>query len=143
MSDMSSLSHEYASTTDFSHHVNQAVLLLKKKHLGGGDHYDVDKLAEASTLVAGIVLRLLRRLGAKPTDTSDTESTQKLPEDVLIRLEEKQGGNLEYFVEDLLKLQQSLANGSDLNSEEVQLLDSICEVADASASATFRKLWRR
>ena len=35
MSDMSSLSHEYASTTDFSRQINHAVLLLKKRCLRG------------------------------------------------------------------------------------------------------------
>ncbi len=66
-----------------------------------------------------------------------------LPEDVLVRLEEKQRASLEYFKDDLMKLNESLSSESELSPAEIELLDSICEVADASASATFRKLWRR
>lgn len=141
MSDMSSLSHEYASTTDFSHHVNQAVLLLKKKFLGSTEGLDAQQFAEALELVAGIVHRLLRRLGADVEGEPDSSAV--IPEDVLIRLEDKQRGSLEYFMDDLTKLYDSLTSGSELSPEEIELLDSICEVADASASATFRKLWRR
>ncbi|MEM6468018.1 MAG: hypothetical protein AAF802_00510 [Planctomycetota bacterium] len=142
MSDMSSLSHNYASTTDFSHHVNQAVLTLKKQYLGGGKGVDADDFANASRLVHGMVRSLLQRLGGavQPPRSEDLIS---IPEDVLTRLEEKQRGNIEYFLEDLTRLDESLSQASDLHASDIELLDTVCEVADASASATFRKLWRR
>ena len=144
MSDMSSLSHEYASTTDFSHHVNQAVLLLKKRYLGSKSvRLAADELGNAASLIEGIVVCLLRRLGANHSNDHTVDDIPVIPEDIFIRLEEKQRGHLEYFMDDLTQLQNSLAQGSDLSSPELQILDSICEVADASASATFRKLWRR
>lgn len=144
MSDMSSLSHEYASTTDFSHHVNQAVLLLKKRYHGSEfDRLDAEELANAASLIQRIVVRLLQRLGAHDGDDQTGDGSPVIPEDILIRLEEKQCGNLEYLIDDLTQLRKSLAHGSDLNAVELELLDSICEVADASASATFRKLGRR
>ena len=144
MSDMSSLSHEYASTTDFSHHVNQAVLLLKKRYHGSkSDRLDAEELTNAASLIEGIVVRLLRRLGANDDDDQAGDDLPVLPEDILIRLEEKQRGNLEYFIDDLTQLRESLAQGSNLNAVQFEILDSICEVSDASASATFRKLWRR
>ena len=142
MSDMSSLSHEYASTTDFSHHVNQAVLILKKQHLGGAGGVGDKDFENAVTLVGGVVRRLLESRGAD-VEASKTQDAVVIPEDVLMRIEEKQRGNLEYFMYDLTKLNESLSGGSDLGPAELELLDSICEVADASASATFRKLWRR
>ena len=142
MSDMSSLSHNYASTTDFSHHVNQAVLTLKKQYLGGGKGVDADDFANASRRVHGMVRSLLQRLGGavQPPRSEDLIS---IPEDVLTRLEEKQRGNMEYFLEDLTRLDESLSQASDLHASDIELLDTVCEVADASASATFRKLWRR
>ena len=144
MSDMSSLSHEYASTTDFSHLVNQAVLLVKKRYHGSkSDRLNAEDLAKAASLIEGIVVRLLRRLGAIDDDDQAGADLPELPEDILIRLERQHRGNLEYFIDDLTQLRESLARGSDLNAVELELLDSICEVADASASATFRKLWRR
>ena len=142
MSDMSSLSHNYASTTDFSHHLNKAVLLLKKKYLGSGKGIADSDFAEACALVAGMVRRLLERMGAS-VGRSDSLEMVVIPEDVLTRMEEKQRGNLEYFMDDLAKLNETLSRGDDLTAQEIELLDSICEVADASASATFRKLWRR
>ena len=142
MSDMSSLSHEYASTTDFSHHVNQAVLVLKKQHIGGGKSVDAKDLADASLLIHGMARRLLQRLGAA-VEPSQSQDMVAIPEDVLARLEEKQRGNMEYFLDDLAKLEESLSKRSELSSSDIELLDTVCEVADASASATFRKLWRR
>ena len=66
-----------------------------------------------------------------------------MPEDVVLRIEERQRGNLDYFTQDLAELEQTIASAAPLGTEELTLLDSICEAADASASATFRKLWRR
>jgi len=91
MSDMSSLSHEYASTTDFSHHVNQAVLILKKQHLGGGKSVDAKDYADAAQLIHGMVRRLLQRLGAA-LEPSLPQDLVAIPEDVLTRLEEINGG---------------------------------------------------
>ncbi|MEM8736837.1 MAG: hypothetical protein AAGG44_21585 [Planctomycetota bacterium] len=142
MSDMSSLSHEYASTTDFSHHVNQAVLILKKQHLGGGKNVDAKDSADAAQLIHGMVRRLLQRLGAA-LEPSLPQDLVAIPEDVLTRLEEKQRGTMEYFLDDLAKLEESLSRKSELRASDIELLDTVCEVADASASATFRKLWRR
>ncbi len=142
MSDISSLSHNYASTTDFSHHVNQAVLILKKLYLGSGKEIVEKDFAEATILVGGMVHHLLQRMGAD-VEPSKAQYAVAIPEDVLTRLEEKQRGKLKYFMDDLTKLNETLSSGGELSAEEIELLDSICEVADASASATFRKLWRR
>ncbi len=141
MSDMSSLSHEYASTTSFSRQINHAVLLLKKSYLraesaGPGS----EELEKARRLGQQTVRTLMHRLGGEPIAGVDEES---LPEDVLLRIEERQRANLDYFIQDLAELDQKFAGGVPLAAEELELLDSICEAADASASATFRKLWRR
>ena len=140
MSDMSSLSHEYASTTDFSRHINDAVLLLKKRYLGSGSQVDDDQFELAKELVAHTVESLRRRLSGESAVCGGPVS---IPEDVLSRIEEKHQGNLDYFRQDLAELEQAFANATALRIEDLELLDSICEAADASASATFRKLWRR
>jgi len=144
MSDMSSLSHEYSSTTDFSHEVNRAVLLLKKLHHGTPPEWlDPSEVSKAGRLIRGLVARLLQRMGESVGKEEIPKESPVIPEDVQMRLEEKQSGNLEYFIEDLLGLRQTLAHGSDLSAKELELLDSICAVADASASATFCKLQAR
>lgn len=141
MSDMSSLSHEYASTTDFSRQINCAVLLLKKRYLQSESEVpQPEELKNARQLAQQTVRALLHRLTGEPISDFDEES---LPEDVVLRIEERQRGNLNYFTQDLAELDQRFANDAALTADELALLDGICEDADASASATFRKLWRR
>lgn len=141
MSDMSSRSHEYASTTDFSRQINHAVLLLKKRHLRDDETgIAPEELAGACKVVHQTVRSLLHRLGGGPTADGGAED---FPEDVLLRIEERQRGNLDDFKEDLAGLDRALTGRADFGAEQRELLDSICEAADASASATFRKLWRR
>jgi hypothetical protein len=38
---------------------------------------------------------------------------------------------------------QALTDGGSLDERQWEVLDEICDVADAAASATFRRLWRR
>jgi hypothetical protein len=140
MSDMSSLSHEYAATTDFSRQINDAVLILKKWYLKGTDQVDEQKLRSAREVLAETMRSLRRGL----SDAPPVPHTRVIiPEDVLERIEEKYSHNLDYFRQDLTELEQALDSASALSVEQLELLDSICEAADASASETFRKLWRR
>lgn len=141
MSDMSSLSHEYAWTTDFSRQINRAVLLLKKRYLRGESKGSrPEEWDRARFLAQQTVRALVHRLRSEPATGADDEN---LPEDVVLRIKERERGNLDYFTQDLAELNQRFAADGPLGAEELTLLDSICEAADASASATFRKLWRR
>lgn len=142
MSDMSSLSHEHASSADFSRQVNDAVLLLKKRHLGSGSlSIEETKLGEAGAFLRRTVETLLDRLA----DGVGRRATggEPIPEDVLARIEAQHRGESESFRQDLARVGGALSSRGALNKEDLDLLDSICEAADASASATFRKLWRR
>ena len=141
MSDMSSLSHEYASTTDFSRQINRAVLLLKKRYLRGDsatprseEFYNSRRLAHQT------VRALLHRLSGEPVVGVDEES---LPDDIVLRIEQRHRDNLDDFTYHLAELEQRLSEDAALGAKELILLDSICEAADASASAMFRKLLRR
>ena len=142
MSDMSSLSHEYASVTDFARQINDALLLVKKHVLGGSLPFDdgAEKLRDAKELLHQTVRTLLQRLKG---ERGGNESVVPVPEDVLVRIESRNAGNLDYFRQDLAELEQVLRGDGTLSEANIELLDSICEAADASASATFRKLWRR
>jgi hypothetical protein len=142
MSDMSSLSHEYASATDFARQVNDALLLVKKHTLGGSFPFDdgVEKLRDAKELLHQTVRTLLLRLNR---ERGGSEGVVPVPEDVLVRIESRHAGNLDYFRQDLAELEDVLPSEATLSEAQIELLDSICEAADASASATFRKLWRR
>lgn len=142
MSDMSSLSHEHASSADFSRQINDAVLLLKRRHLGtGAMSIKEQQLSEASSFLRRTVQTLLDRLAGGVGQRA--ASGEPIPEDVLARIEAQHRGESEYFRQDLSRVEGALSSRAGLNREDLDLLDSICEAADASASATFRKLWRR
>jgi hypothetical protein len=72
-----------------------------------------------------------------------TEDGSDIPEDVLARIKAMHSGDLPYFIADLTKLEEVFATNTPLHATDLDFLDSICEAAEASASATFRKLWRR
>ncbi len=142
MSDMSSLSHEYASVADFSRALNEAVLLLKKKFAHAERHTETDGLTSAIHRLREILSTLLRRL-ADAGETGGEQGEVAIPEDVLARIIEEHRGELAYFREDIGRLVTALTENACLERKDFDVLDAICEAADASASATFRKLWRR
>jgi hypothetical protein len=142
MSDMSSLSHEHASSADFSRQINDAVLLLKRRYLGtGAPNIEEQKLREATDFLRRTLQTLLGRLASDVSRRSP--DGEPIPEDVLSRIESQHRGVAEYFHQDLTRVEGALTSRASLDRGDLELLDSICKAADASASATFRKLWRR
>ncbi len=139
MSDMSSLSHEYASSADFSRSLNEAVLLLKKRVAHAGSSPPSDRVQEALSLLQGT----LTALGARLKRPSGPESDVSIPEDVYERIVEEHRGCLPHFQQVLQDVLAALSGASPVQRSELDFLDALCGAADASASATFRKLWRR
>ena len=142
MSDMSSLSHEYASAADFSRALNEAALLLKKRFAHADRDAETDAHRSAVHRLRAILSNLLRRL-ADADEAGDEQGETAIPEDVLARIVEEHRGELAYFREDIGRLVAALTENARLVRKDFDVLDAICEAADASASATFRKLWRR
>ncbi len=142
MSEMSSLSHEYASSADFSRDINDAVLTLKKRFVRGEDQAIEPASRDAAKRLRDTLIHLLNRLGENIVVAVASEEVA-IPEDVLSRIEQLHQGDLVYFLADLKRLLDALSGNATLDQNDLALLDSICEAADASASATFRKLWRR
>lgn len=142
MSDMTSLSHEYAAAADFAQEVNSAVVTIKKEQLGLGNSPDLntDALRQKRQALNAIIEDLLHRLMASGKGKNPNIV---VPEDVLSRLEAKHQSQMAYFVEDLRAVSETLAQGLPLEERQVASLDEICDAADASASATFRRLRRR
>lgn len=142
MSDMSSLSHEHATSADFSRQINDAVLLLKRRYLGTSVRsVEEQKLTKASDFLRRTLQTLLERLAADVSHRA--QAGEIIPEDVLARIKEQHRGEHEYFRRDISRIEGALSSKKGLSRGDLDLLDSICKAADASASATFRKLWRR
>jgi len=142
MSDMTSLSHEYAAAADFAQEVNSAVVTIKKEQLGLGipPAPDSDSIRQKRQALAAVIEDLLHRLTAS---RKGKNSGIVVPEDVLGRLEAKHQSQMAYFVDDLKAVSDALSKGLPLEERQVASLDEICDAADASASATFRRLRRR
>jgi hypothetical protein len=138
MSDMSSLSHEYASSADFSRSLNAAVLLLKKRFSHGvstvNDGEFEDAVARLRATLAALLSRLKNKSGGDEVP---------IPEDVFERIVDQHRGSMPHFEADLSRVLEALSGQLSISRDELEFLDGLCVAADASASATFRKLWRR
>lgn len=141
MSEMSSLSHEYASTSDFSRALNDAVLVLKRARIRPPSAEARPQVEDAVRRLRNILTHLLVRFGESEVQESALDFI--IPEDVVSRIECDHSGAKTYFVADMKRLANSLTPNTGVEDSDLRLLDSICTAADASAAATFRKLWRR
>lgn len=139
MSEMSSLSHEYVSSSEFSRSLNAAVLLVKKHVARGQPRVGDTELHEAMGRLRGTLAALIQRLDESLGGQADVS----IPEDVFERIIEDHRGSLPHFQQDLRHVLTVLEEEEGIQQSELEFLDALCGAADASASATFRKLWRR
>jgi hypothetical protein len=144
MSDMSNLSNEYAASADFAAEVNAAVLALKRAwSRGEGDASgQVTEKPQIRERLAVVLLALARKLLPSDAD-EDAEAPLLIPEDVVARLEAKHRAQLAWFLDDLRQTATALQDERPLESQQLEALDEVCDAADATASASFRRLWRR
>jgi ABC-type transporter Mla subunit MlaD len=129
MSDISALSHDYEATSQFAEKVNTAVLLLKKGLGGSQQQPDLEALA-------GIV-------GAVRDQLMHSKPCAAVPPEVVARLLSEHQSQLGYLIDDLDSAQDALRGKSTVDQNVIRTLDAICDAADASASAVFRRLRRR
>lgn len=138
MSDMTNLSNDYSASADFAKGFNRAVLLLKRKHLDPSWVSESDELAARRE-----VAQVLEGLLAEVASEGESPTKVLIPMDVLERLHEQFQGKLDWFKDDLRQLKTALDGGAALEDKDFAVLDEICDAADATASASFRRLWRR
>ena len=135
MSDTTTLSLQYAASAAFAEQVSKKVLELRK---GGEDGKGEGR--EASAFLAGVLRGLLRRL--RP-DGHVLGEAAGVPEEFLGRIEERHRSDAEWFADDLADAASTLCDGGPLDSRAWEILDEVADAADATASASFRRLWRR
>jgi len=135
MSDISALSHDYESTARFAELVNTAVLALKKSLRHG----------RAAPPTREETLRLAEIVRAVKTQVEERvrEVSPEVPSEVVERLRTEHQSQLGYLIDDLTSAEKALAGSVPLDADVVRVLDEICDAADASASAMFRRLRRR
>ncbi len=136
MSDVSALSHDYEATARFAEQVNSAVLSLKKS-LRRQTRTLAPTPSETGAL-ADVVQAVRTQLGQGLMQT-----TPSIPPEVIERLTSEHKAQMGYFLEDLAGAEKALRGNSLVDSHVIRVLDDICDAADASASAMFRRLRRR
>lgn len=129
MSDISALSHDYEATSHFAQKINDAVLSLKKSLRRPQQKADLGSLAD-------IVLAVRSQLESAQRSTA-------VPPEVVERLSSEHQNQMSYLIEDLSTAEGALRGKAPVDDEVIRVLDAICDAADASASAMFRRLRRR
>jgi hypothetical protein len=142
MSDTTSLSSNYSASAAFATHFNQAVLVLKRWHLVANavPRPAVGEEAAARQTLAEHVRGLIAELAPGGAPRVLAERT---PDGVISRLAEKHRDKLSWFLSDLRQIEQCLTGTGALDEHAFEALDEVCDAADATASASFRRLWRR
>lgn len=139
MSDTTTLSHEYETSASFAETVNQAVLRLKKARLGRSG-VTPEEVAEARKNLTTLLRAVAASLGAAATGAA---KTVQVPGEVLERLASKHANQLSYFQDDLVETAKALEVDSSIGDAALKVLEELCDAADATASASFRRLRRR
>jgi hypothetical protein len=141
MSDLSIIAHDYALNSEFARRFNDGVLTLKRVYLLGRKDEDSQRNVEK----AGTDLRPMLEsivLALEDSGKPWSEEQAKVPADVIDSLRSRLKGELPDVVAQLRSVIEDLAAGLPLNQSTFSALDRVCEAADATASAAFRRLRR-
>ena len=142
MSDLSIIAHDYELNAKFARKFNDAVLNLKRLYLlrraatPEAQAENEKSRQELRPLLESLVLAL------KDEGKSWTANQAQVPADVLDRLHKRLKGELPETVLELRRVTENLAKGEALDEAAFAALDRVCEAADATASAAFRRLRR-
>ena len=142
MSDLSIIAHDYELNAEFARKFNEAVLTLKRVYL-------LRRAATPETQgqiekSCNELRQLLESLIAALQDEGKawTANQAQVPADVLERLHKRLKGELPETVVELRRVAEILAKATALDEAGFAALDRVCEAADATASAAFRRLRR-
>ncbi len=142
MSDLSIIAHDYELNAEFARKFNDAVLNLKRLYLlrraiTPDAQAEIEQSrSELQHLLESLVLAL------QDEGKSWTADQAQVPADVLDRLHKRLKGELAETILELRCVTESLAKGAALDEAAFAALDRVCEAADATASAAFRRLRR-
>lgn len=145
MSDLSSLSHDYAASASFAEEINESLLKLKKvlAKTPGSRFVRPEEVQEARENLRRILSSLLQEISKPERNQADEGFKIKLiPEEFIDGIHDKYKGRFSYFVEDLSEALNAL-DTNRITNQTINILDDICDIADSTASVTFRRLWRR
>ncbi|MBI4578405.1 MAG: hypothetical protein HY718_01790, partial [Planctomycetes bacterium] len=138
MSDLTLLANQYAASAEFLKGMNSALLRIKKAQFGvGGGEASPAELRRSRDELAQLVEAVYARL------SNEAGRTVMVPEELLERLRAEYGTQLSWRLPDLQEAIMALRGSEPLGERALKTLDELCGAADATASASFRRLWRR
>ena len=142
MSELSIIAHDYALNADFARKFNDAVLILKRRYLLGrvGNGETEETVRQARQNLKGLVGSLVAALHDE--GKAWTADQAQVPADLLERLRKRVKGALEETIAELRGVVDDLEKGVALGEPAFKALDVVCEAADETASAAFRRLRR-
>ncbi len=136
MSEISALSHEYEASARLAEELNEAILTIKKSRL----HQRIGLTKDQRKILAGTVAALRQQLEAGQGGAQ----SEFLPQEMVERLSERHRPRMAYFLDDLSRTVSVLGNDLvPLDDSIIGVLDEICDAADETASAVFRRMRRR
>jgi hypothetical protein len=142
MSELSIIAHDYALNADFARKFNDAVLILKRRYLLGrvANGETEETVRQARQDLKGLVGSLVAALHDE--GKAWTADQAQVPADLLGRLRRRVMGALEEMTTELRGVVDDLEKGVALREPGFKALDVVCEAADETASAAFRRLRR-
>ena len=142
MSDLSIVAHDYALNADFARRFNNAVLTLKRFYLLGRRDGD-ENLRNVESAIADL-LPLLESLvvALEGSNSQWSEAQVRIPADVIESLRNRVKADLPEVIAQLKIIIEHLSSGTTAKQSAFDALDRVCESADATASAAFRRLRR-
>lgn len=141
MSDLSIIAHDYALNAEFARRFNAAVLQLKRRYLVANARSKPDAaVKESRSELRQFLTSLACALDASGKEW--TEEQMKVPPDVVERFRVRVEGELPEAISSLRNTVDDLGEDSPLQERAFATLDRVCEAADATASAAFRRLRR-
>jgi hypothetical protein len=142
MSELSIIAHDYELNAAFARKFNDAVLNLKRVYLMGRapTPETQGEIEESRNELRQLLESLVTAL--QDEGKAWTADQARVPADVLERLHKPLNGELPETIAELQHVVESLAKGAALDESAFSALDRVCEAADATASAAFRRLRR-
>jgi len=145
MSDIGTISQDYQTTADLFRAINQSVILVKKQfyHLSSATQISDAEMRQARRTLSDIVNTLVAGLEAPEKLDDEDEETPGVLAFLLSRIQEQHQGDLQWYLDDLQRLRETLDYEKPITEEQIRLLDELCEELDAETAALHRKLWRK
>jgi hypothetical protein len=101
-----------------------------------------DEEAQARIRLAAYLQGILAQLVPDDAESAAAQG-EWIPEAIIVRLAEKNQSKMTWLTRDLREVRRTLESGASLSDQDFAALDEVCDAADATASASFRRLWRR